>query len=95
MIKEILSAKKFFQQSRQQYLKKTRIQTKKTYLINILVFDKIWNKNDADVAAAACVILRLKTKNPPKRIYWIRSSIFLYLFTYDCFEPLHYSVKIN
>lgn len=44
-------------------------------MINILVLDKISNKNDVAIAAAACVILSLKTKKASKKRYWIRPSL--------------------
>jgi hypothetical protein len=57
--------------------KNRRVHTKATYLLNIceLVLVKMWNEKDVAMAAAACVILSLETKNTSKKRYWVRLSL--------------------
>jgi hypothetical protein len=65
---------KMFLEMSPEKFKNKRVHTKATYLINILILEKMWNENYVAIAACACVIFSLEAEKASKMRYCVRPS---------------------
>lgn len=54
--------------------KSRHVHTKATYLIKILVLDKMCNKYDISIATSVFIIFSFEMKKTSKKMYWVHPS---------------------